>query len=337
MIGFEPRMPMACFAARTRDESVLKESSSGGVFTELARHVLAQGGVVAGAAWNRETWQVEHRVVRDEAELAELRGAKYVYSHFAGVFGELERCLAQGRPVLFSGVPCQVAAARRRLKDAEGLLTCGVICHSGVDEKIWLRYVADLERKAKSRLADVRFRDKAWGWGMGCNRMAVEFEDPRRNFSVPMSQCPYVHAFLAGYAAREICLACRFRSGRAGMDILLGDFWGIEKHLPGWADGCGASAVMVYSGRGMAVWNALELEKAPTDYAKIVEGNPMLEQCVRPDPRKRDRFLRTVARRGVAGALRFAEDGCWMSRTMMRPWRWLLLQIHRVRHWRRGA
>ena len=118
---------------------------------------------------------------------------------------------------------------------------------------------------------------------------------------------------------------------------MLGDFWGIEKHLPEWADGRGASAVLVYSGRGMAVWNALELEKAPADYAQIVEGNPMLEQCVRPDPRKRDRFLRTVARRGVAGALRFAEDGCWMSRTMMRPWRWLLRRIHRAKHWRRGA
>lgn len=320
MDGFEPRMPLACFAARTRDEAILKASSSGGVFTELARHVLAKGGVVAGAAWNRKTWQVEHRVVRDEAGLAELRGSKYVYSRFAGVFGELEACLAEGRPVLFSGVPCQIAAARRRLRDAEGLLTCGIICHSGIDEKIWLRYVAEVERKAKSRLANVRFRDKSLGWPRSC--LVLEFENPRRNVSMPLDWCPYARAFFFGYAAREACLSCRFRTGRAGMDILLGDFWGLEKHLPSWADGRGASAVLVYGERGLRVWNALDLEKTPVEYAQILEGNPMLERCVQPNPRERERFLSSFAGRGVATAVRLARDGCWIRHAALEAWRW---------------
>lgn len=327
-----PRTPLANFVARTRDEEVLKTSTSGGVFTELARYILAKGGVVAGAAWNRKTWQVEHRVVRDKAGMAELRGSKYVYSRFAGVFAELAACLAAGRPVLFSGVPCQVAAARQRLRNAEGLLTCGVICHSGIPERIWLRYVAEIESRAKSRLTDVRFRDKSDGWGLGRSRLVVEFENPRRNFSMPMEQCPYIHAFLAGYAAKECCLSCRFRKGRAGMDILLGDFWGIEKHLPEWADGRGAGAVMIYSERGMEAWNALDLEKAPVEYAQILEGNPMLEQCICPPLRQRERFLGAVAQRGVSGALRFAEDGCWPRRTALAAWRWLRRQLGRIKH-----
>lgn len=312
MTGFEPRFPLACFAARTRDAAVLKASSSGGVFTELARHVLSKGGVVAGAAWNRKTWQVEHRVVRDEAGLAELRGAKYVYSHFAGVLGELERHLAEGRPVLFSGVPCQIAAVRQRLRGAEGLLACGIICHSGVDEKIWLRYVAEAEKKAKSRLADIRFRDKSDG--SGHDRFVMEFEDPRRNVSMFLDQCPYARAFFAGYAAREVCLSCRFRTGRAGMDILLGDFWGIGKHLPSWADGRGASAVLVYSEKGLAAWNALDLEKAPVEYAQILEGNPMLERCVEPNREKRALFLEKCPELGVARAWRRVSEGPWALR-----------------------
>ncbi|MBR6023086.1 MAG: Coenzyme F420 hydrogenase/dehydrogenase, beta subunit C-terminal domain [Kiritimatiellae bacterium] len=330
MTGFEPRMPLACFAARTRDEAVLKASSSGGVFTELARYVLAKGGVVAGAAWDRKTWQVEHRVVRDEAGLAELRGSKYVYSRFSGVFGELEACLAEGRPVLFSGVPCQVAAARRRLHDAEGLLTCGVICHSGIDEKIWLRYVAEVESKAKSRLKDVRFRDKSKGWRRR-SWVVLEFENPRRNVSMWLDQCPYVRAFLQGYAAREACLSCRFRSGRAGMDIQLGDFWGIGKHLPAWNDGRGASAVLVYSERGLAAWNALDLEKTRVEYSQILGGNPMLEQCASPDLRKRARFLESFAARGVSTACRLAEDGCWPRHAVLETWRWIHRQGGRVK------
>ncbi len=294
------RMPLACFAARTRDDAVLKASSSGGVFTELARQILSKGGVVAGAAWNRKTWQVEHRVVRNEEELAELRGSKYVYSHFAGVLGELEICLAEGKPVLFSGVPCQVAAARRRLRDAEGLLTCGVICHSGIDEKIWLRYVAELENGAHSRLTDVHFRDKSDGWGQ--SRIALEFEEPRKNYSLSWRECPYCRAFTAGFAAREACLSCRFRAGRAGMDILLGDFWGIEKHLPDWADARGASAVLIYGERGLAAWNALDIEKVPVSYTQISEGNPMLERCMEPDEARRACFLAQYDRLGVAAA-----------------------------------
>ena len=314
MIGFEPRMPLACFAARTRDAAVLMSSSSGGVFTELARRVLAQGGVVAGTAWNRRTWQVEHRVVRDETGLAELRGAKYVYSHFAGVFGELEQCLSEGRPVLFSGVPCQIAAARRRLRDAEGLLTCGIICHSGVDEKIWLRYVAEAEKEARSRLTDIRFRDKSDGSGL--SRFVMEFENPRRNVSVLLDQCPYARAFFSGYAAREVCLSCRFRSGRAGMDILLGDFWGIEKHLPSWADGRCTSAVLVYTEKGLAAWKALDIEQTPVEYAQILEGNPMLERCVEPNAQKRALFLGKYRKCGVMRAYRRVSEGPWAVRLL---------------------
>lgn len=302
-----PRLPLACFAARSRDGEVLRTSSSGGIFAELARSVLARGGVVAGAAWDRKTWRVVHRVVRDGAGLAELQGAKYVFSRFAGVFGELEACLAEGRSVLFSGVPCQVAAARRRLGGAEGLLTCGIVCHSGADESVWLGYVAELERKARSPLASVRFRDKTDGWPR--SRAVFGFRDPRRDFSVPLDRCAYMGAFVAGFAARKACLACPFRSGRAGMDILLGDFWGIENFLPGWADGRGASAVMAYTGRGRELFDALDVEKRPVEYAWIAAGNPMVERSAAPDPEKRRLFRKHCPKLGVRTALRIAEEG----------------------------
>ena len=39
------------YAARSRNEDTLRLSSSGGVSYELARHVLSEGGRVAGAVW----------------------------------------------------------------------------------------------------------------------------------------------------------------------------------------------------------------------------------------------------------------------------------------------
>ena len=45
----EPREPIACYAARTTNEALLQASSSGGMFTELARQVFRDGGLVVGA------------------------------------------------------------------------------------------------------------------------------------------------------------------------------------------------------------------------------------------------------------------------------------------------
>ena len=69
------RTPIACFAAWTKDEELLMQSSSGGVFSELAKVVLAEGGVVFGAGWEPGSFRVVHRWVETEKELAELRGS----------------------------------------------------------------------------------------------------------------------------------------------------------------------------------------------------------------------------------------------------------------------
>ena len=68
--------------AQAKDENLRKRSSSGGVFTLLAREVIRQGGVVFGAAFD-ETLHVEHVGAFDESELSGMRGSKYVQSDAA--------------------------------------------------------------------------------------------------------------------------------------------------------------------------------------------------------------------------------------------------------------
>ena len=63
--------------SQREDERV--QSSSGGVFSLLARQVLEQGGAVFGAALEEDK-TVRHVCVRREEELAPLRGSKYVQS-----------------------------------------------------------------------------------------------------------------------------------------------------------------------------------------------------------------------------------------------------------------
>ena len=74
----------ACYAARAQDD-VRAISSSGGIFTLLARWVLAQGGIVCGAAMEAD-YHVHHICVSDEAGLERLRKSKYLQSDTEHVY-----------------------------------------------------------------------------------------------------------------------------------------------------------------------------------------------------------------------------------------------------------
>lgn len=100
------------FAARNRSEEVRRMSSSGGVFLALADEALRRGGVVYGCAYDAELRAVH---VRCETMTDVLRcvGSKYVQSDLGHALRALLDDLDAGRFVLFTGTPCQVAAARR--------------------------------------------------------------------------------------------------------------------------------------------------------------------------------------------------------------------------------
>ena len=130
---FNPR----CHAARTRDRDLLRASSSGGIFSELARTVLAAGGCVFGCAL--KSLEARHVKVEDEAGLAELRGSKYVQSAMGDCYRACRDELLNGRRVLFSGTPCQIAGLRSFLgRDDDNLLCVALICH-GVASPLYHR------------------------------------------------------------------------------------------------------------------------------------------------------------------------------------------------------
>ncbi len=94
------RLPIqGTYSAYSRDEAVRRESSSGGVFTELARRVLENGGAVFGAAFDG-AFCVEHICVERQQALYKLRASKYVQSRTGGTYGQARALLEQGRLVL---------------------------------------------------------------------------------------------------------------------------------------------------------------------------------------------------------------------------------------------
>ena len=103
------------YACYNKNESIRKESSSGGVFTLLATFIIERGGIVYGASFNNE-FMVEHIKADNVDDLGKLRGSKYVQSRIGNTYAEIKEYLNQGKLVYFSGTPCQIRWANCFLK-----------------------------------------------------------------------------------------------------------------------------------------------------------------------------------------------------------------------------
>ena len=316
-----PILPIAQYAARSRDDAVLRFSSSGGVFTELARVVLAKKGVVVAAGWNRATMTVEHRCVESEEELADLRGSKYVTSDMSGVYGPLERFVSEGREILFVGTPCQIAAIRRRLGIRSNLMLCAVVCHSNVPADVWALYCDEIQKRVRSRIVNVRFRDKKDGWAK--SSFCVDFEDQTSSIRAPAYDNEYAKIFFSGYATKAACFDCKFRAGHSGADLVIGDFWGIEDVLPALNDGKGVNVVLAYSLRGNDILSSTNLILNEVTYRQAVAKNSFIEVSPNTDLVKRARFQRVYKSRRLQNAMRYAEYGPLSREILVRGYRFV--------------
>lgn len=72
-------MTYKVYSGWSNDENIRMDSSSGGAFTEIAKLILAKGGVVFGEAMD-ENQKARHIFIDKVSELYKLRGSKYVQS-----------------------------------------------------------------------------------------------------------------------------------------------------------------------------------------------------------------------------------------------------------------
>ena len=292
------------FAARNRDGDTLRRSTSGGVFTALAEGVLAAGGEVWGAAFD-ENLRVVHRPARTVEELAPLRQTKYVQSDLTGVFRQVAAALDEGRQVLFSGTPCQVAGLKAYLGgDRDNLLTCDLVCHGVPSPGVFGDWLAGREAAHGSRAQGLLFRDKSEGWNKA--RLTLTFADGTRE-SAPLAQTAFGRGFGAALFLRPSCHRCPCAGHPRPGDFTLGDFWGVDPAvLPG-GTGRGVSLVLLNSEKAWALWAELQdkLEAVPRLWAEAVAGNPRLLSPVPENPRRAAFFADRTARSYAAAEADF--------------------------------
>lgn len=265
--------PVECYAAKNPDSNVRHLSSSGGVFTLLAQKTILEGGVVFGARFN-ENWEVIHGYSDTLEGINAFRGSKYVQSHIAESFILAGKVLKEGRKVLFSGTPCQIAGLRRYLgKEYSNLLTVDFICHGVPSPGVFSRYLEETTGNKDTRITDIQFRDKTKGWAKSSLSISYLRNGREKSHIASVDRDKYLIGFVKDLYLRPSCHECRFKNLRSGADITMGDFWGISSLHPELNDDKGISAIMVNTAKGTDYFNKILADKFPVSYSDIRARN----------------------------------------------------------------
>ena len=116
-----------CLALINRNDSLRRESTSGGAFPVLASAFLKEGGIVCGAMFSDGMRVVLHKCVESWEEIQLMQKSKYVESDSRFAIKSCYEILKTGRKVLFVGTPCQVATLRKISGNPDTLLTCDLL------------------------------------------------------------------------------------------------------------------------------------------------------------------------------------------------------------------
>lgn len=238
-------------AVKHKKDIVRDTSTSGGMFTALADEILSAGGTIYGAKYD-EKFRVIHARATDVDGYKLFKGSKYVQSDVLITYQQAKTDLQQGKKVLYSGTPCQIAGLKAYLgKDNDNLITVDLLCHGVPSPRIWREFISLIEKKAKAAVSSVNFRDKSNGWSKSGR---LVFTYPTRKSHI-WGENSFNTLFLKNLILRESCYNCKFRSYTRVSDITLADFWGIQTVSPDFFDEKGVSLVMINSKKGQQLFD----------------------------------------------------------------------------------
>ena len=266
---------ISTYAAQTKDDAVLKNSTSGGLFTVFAREIFRRDGVVYGCVWD-ENYNAFIRKAENENELKPMRGSKYVWSWSGDTFPEIRSYLENNRVVLFTGLPCQVAGLKNYLsKDYENLFLLDFLC-SGTPSPLALdRYLDTICTKEDRKNLNLKFRDKD-PYGVGVH---ITYNGKKKNIKKGESiKNSYYWGFFSRLIDRNSCYKCNYGSEKRFSDITLGDYWGISNYHNEFDTRAGVSALLINSEKGISLLDSVieNLNISPTEVENITKYNNLV-------------------------------------------------------------
>ncbi len=286
---------ISVFACFHKNKEIQKVSSSGGFFNALCRSFFdlhKDNASVFGAVLQRDL-SVQHEEAVKYEDITKFSGSKYLQSDIRPVLRKIKSRLEEGRQVMFSGTPCQIAAVYGFLKKKyEYFYTCEVICH-GVPSGYHFRCQNDrIENKYQSAIDKLNFRSKKICWPIP---MTMYHLESGRDIYVRTEENSFMSAFYAALNLRESCYSCPFAAIPRVADLTMGDFWGYDQYVKFTKEevALGVSVVLCNNDVGEKLFLQatpyLKVEKSSID--KAILGNIHLIQPVSRSVKERNNFL----------------------------------------------
>ena len=273
-------LPLEVWAVKNRNEPDRMHSSSGGVFIALAREVLALDGVVFGAVFD-ENYEVKMAYSETLEGVRPMMGSKYLQARMETAYVDAERFLKQGRHVLFSGAPCQIAGLHKYLrKDYPNLLSVDFLCHGVPSPGVWRRYL-------KETMSDLQSARRAVA---GKNTVLL---------SDIHNENPFMRGFLFDIYLRPSCYRCKCKNGVSHSDLTIADFWGIDELIPDFDDDKGVGMVLINTEKGKHIFERLSMEVRLSVLSDVMPLNGGFKECRKPHPKRAFFFQRFAAGEAV--------------------------------------
>lgn len=242
------------YAAWSNDSDLRFYSTSGGVFSEIAKEFVSKGGIVCGAKYI-DPYTIAHSFAKNMNEIKLLAQSKYVQSNTEKIYRQISDYLSQGYKVLFCGTPCQASSLNRFCtKNNDNLYIIDFICRGVNSPKAYISWLKEIEICNNSSVESVWFKYKDRGWKNSPKTTLVSFSDGTKKV-YRGDENKYMYGYLGpNLYIRPSCETCHFKGMNRSSDITLGDFWGIEKELD---DDHGTSMVNINSPKGEELFQSI--------------------------------------------------------------------------------
>ena len=272
------------FAFQNCDKETLYKCASGGAFASLANLVIEHNGTIYGVVYD-DDMKVCHAKAESIEDLEKMYSSKYVQSDTNEVFAQAKTDLDNGKTVLFSGTPCQIAGLKSFLrKDYEKLLTVDLVCHGVPSPKVFEMYKKEYLRQ---QLQSLNFRDKSRGWNPYC--VSIETKQKHIDWAYKNS---FVKLFLSDLITNSACYTFQFNKLPRIADLSLGDFWGVDKYDQSMNDNKGLSIILLNSEKGQSWFNQIKKQglckEIPLDF--VIKNNPNICGSSKPHAKRKDLF-----------------------------------------------
>lgn len=287
------RIPIpSVYAGWSKNDEIRMQSTTGGIFYELASAFIENGGYVCGVVWTND-WSAKHFISNKKEDLKFLMGSKYIQSNKNNIYKTIKKLLEASERVMICSLPCETAGLYTYLgRDYDNLFVVDMLCRGVNAPGVLKKFLMTLEKKYQSHVESVHFKCKRpHGW----HGFSTEITFANGHI---YNRDRYTDQFMRCYlqencSIRPSCSDCRFKSVNGYGDITIGDFWGIEYSHPELDENKGTSMIKINTQKGQHYFEELS-ENIYFQKCSLEDANTKYNSCFSksvPMGNERDEFF----------------------------------------------